>query len=93
MSDHVMSVMSVLALQPFSFHITGGCTEGWGVSKEICFICTDGSLFLFVCVGESDTRDGISFCNSPNGCVCVYLSSRFDVSRAAKLRHLCLKHH
>lgn len=77
---------------PSHFTSLGDALRG-EVSKEICFICTDGSLFLFVCVGESDTRDGISFCNTPIGRVCVYLSSGFDVSRAAKLRHLCLKHH
>lgn len=75
--DHVMSA---LALQPSSFHITGGSAVGgggrWGggggVSKEICFIRTDGSLFLFVCVGESDTRGCNSFAKQANGDVCVF---------------------
>lgn len=72
--DHVMSA---LALQPSSFHITGGSAVGgggwWGgVSKEICFIRTDGSLFLFVCVGESDTRGCISFAKQATGDVCVF---------------------
>lgn len=73
MSDHVMSVMSVLALQPSSFHITGGRTKGESVQRDLLHL-HDGSLFLFVGVGESDTRGGIlPFATHQTGmfaCIC-----------------------
>lgn len=84
-SDHVMSVMSVLALQPSTFHITGGCAEGggvvgcgvwrWGgggcVQRDLLHL-HQRFLFLFVGVGESDTRGGIfSFATQKKTCMFV----------------------
>lgn len=88
--DHVMSV---LALQPSSFHITGGCAEG-GMRPKRFASSTPMVLYLYLCVLVRVIQEAAYFlCKTPNGYVCVYLSSRFDVSRAVKLRHLRLQRH
>lgn len=74
MSDHVMSVMSVLALQPSSFHITGGCTEGGDVSKEICFICTMVLYFyLWVLVRVIQEAAYFLLQHTKRVCLCVFV--------------------
>lgn len=90
MCDHVMSI---LALQPSSFHITGGCAAG-GMRPKRFASSTPMVLYFYLCVLVRVIQEAAYFlCKTPNGYVCVYLSSRFDVSRAAKLRHLRLQRH
>lgn len=48
--DHVMSVSALKCVPPPCFTSLGGLLRGKDTSREICLICTDGSLFVCVCV-------------------------------------------
>lgn len=67
MCDHVMSVSALKC---------GGLLRGKDTSREICLICTDGSLFVCVCVRSrgyifSQCLHNIVLCT--HVCLCVYL--------------------